>query len=51
MESNGISGNKRGNVTGFLIVILWVDDCRYFGTADLVAEYETVKRYRLVVYG
>jgi hypothetical protein len=28
MESNGISGNKKGNVTGFLIVISWVDDCK-----------------------
>ncbi len=27
---------------GCLIAITWVDDCRYFGTADLVAEYEKV---------
>jgi hypothetical protein len=27
-------------VTGYLIVITWVDDCRYFGTKDLVEEYE-----------
>ncbi len=25
---------------GYLIAITWVDDCRYFGTADLVEEYE-----------
>ena len=27
-------------VTGFLLVITWVDDCRYFGTSELVEEYE-----------
>jgi hypothetical protein len=27
-------------VTGFLLVITWVDDCRYFGTSELVKEYE-----------
>ncbi len=27
---------------GYLIAITWVDDCRYFGTADLVEEYEKV---------
>ena len=33
---------KRNTVKGYLIAITWVDDCRYFGTADLVAEYEKV---------
>jgi hypothetical protein len=31
-----------GEVTSYLIVITWVDDCRYFGTDDLVKEYERV---------
>jgi hypothetical protein len=30
-----------GEVTDFLIVITWVDDCRYFGTDKMVKEYET----------
>ena len=38
MESENISNEKV--VTGFLLVISWVDDCRYFGTAELVSEYE-----------
>ncbi len=42
MEANGSSENTKGNVTDFLIVISWVDDCRYFGTANLVTEYETI---------
>jgi hypothetical protein len=29
-------------VTAFLVVISWVDDCRYFGTPELVAEYENL---------
>ena len=29
-----------GEVTDFLIVITWVDDCRYFGTDKMVKEYE-----------
>jgi hypothetical protein len=29
-------------VQGYLIVITWVDDCRYFGTDDLVKTYERV---------
>ncbi len=29
-------------VKDFLVVITWVDDCRYFGTASLVGEYEKV---------
>ena len=33
---------KRNTVMGYLIAITWVDDCRYFGTADLVTEYEKV---------
>ncbi len=37
-ESKGRSAEKK--VTGYLIVITWVDDCRYFGTKDLVDEYE-----------
>jgi hypothetical protein len=32
-ESNNV-------VTGFLLVITWVDDCRYFGTTELVDECE-----------
>ena len=32
--------DKEGLVTGYLIVITWVDDCRYFGTDDLILEYE-----------
>jgi hypothetical protein len=32
--------DKEGLVTGYLIVITWVDDCRYFGTEDLILEYE-----------
>ena len=27
-------------VTGLLLVTTWVDDCRYFGTTELVEEYE-----------
>jgi hypothetical protein len=41
-ESKGESLEKK--VTGYLIVITWVDDCRYFGTKDLVDEYERVVR-------
>ncbi len=29
-------------MTGFLLVISWVDDCRYFGTPELVGEYERI---------
>ncbi len=35
--------NKDDNtnkVTGYLVAITWVDDCHYFGTSDLVADYE-----------
>jgi hypothetical protein len=39
-------GSAEKKVTGYLIVITWVDDCRYFGTKDLVDEYEkTVMKY------
>ncbi len=33
-----------GDVTAYLIVITWVDDCRYFGTSELVLvkEYERI---------
>jgi hypothetical protein len=37
-KQNVISSVKQ--VEGYLIVISWVDDCRYFGTPGLVAEYE-----------
>jgi hypothetical protein len=30
--------DQNGLVTGYLIVITWVDDCRYFGTDHLVSE-------------
>ena len=29
-------------MTDFLVVITWVDDCRYFGTSKMVREYEEV---------
>ncbi len=29
-----------GEVVDYLLVITWVDDCRYFGTEKLVKEYE-----------
>jgi hypothetical protein len=31
---------KTDLVKDYLVAITWVDDCRYFGTDDLVAEYE-----------
>ena len=31
---------KTRKVTGYLIVMTWVDDCRYFGTPELVRKYE-----------
>ena len=38
-----INKNENTNkVTGYLVAITWVDDCRYFGTDDLVEEYEKV---------
>jgi hypothetical protein len=38
MKNDDPGSNKA--VTGFLLVITWVDDCRYFGTTELVEEYE-----------
>jgi hypothetical protein len=38
MENDDPESNNA--VTGFLLVITWVGDCRYFGTAELVEEYE-----------
>jgi hypothetical protein len=32
--------NDEGRVMSYLVVITWVDDCRFFGTPDLVKEYE-----------
>jgi hypothetical protein len=38
-----ITKNENTNkVTGYLVAITWVDDCRYFGTDDLMEEYEKV---------
>ena len=37
-----IMEDDKGIVKSYLIVITWVDDCRFFGTADLVEEYETL---------
>ena len=31
---------EENKVASYLIVIMWVDDCRFFGTPDLVKEYE-----------
>jgi hypothetical protein len=36
-----IMEDEKGIVTAYLIVISWVDDCRYFGTDELVSEYES----------
>ena len=38
LENDDPGSNKA--VTSFLLVITWVDDCRYFGTTELVEEYE-----------
>ena len=38
MKNDDPGSNKA--VTVFLLVITWVDDCRYFGTTELVEEYE-----------
>ncbi len=35
-----VTNAKTKKVAGYLIVMTWVDDCRYFGTPDLVKEYE-----------
>jgi hypothetical protein len=47
MERLVVEGTaSRKEVSGFLIVITWVDDCRYLGTQDLISEYEkTVGAY------
>ena len=37
-----IMEDDKGIVKSYLIVITWVDDCRFFGTADLVEEYEAL---------
>ena len=37
-----VRNEGKNTVEGYLIAITWVDDCRYFGTADLVEEYEKV---------
>jgi hypothetical protein len=42
MEKHDNDGSSVKKVTGFLIVISWVDDCRYFGSKDLVQEYEKI---------
>ncbi len=34
--------DEKNTVKGYLIAITWVDDCRYFGTAKLVEEYENL---------
>jgi hypothetical protein len=39
-ESDKDQFGNGGKVTGFLIAITWVDDCRYFGTEQLVRDYE-----------
>jgi hypothetical protein len=35
-----VTNDETKKVTGYLIVMTWVDDCRYFGTPELVKEYE-----------
>ncbi len=35
-----IMEGKGGNVSDYISVITWVDDCSYFGTDHLVKEYE-----------
>ena len=35
-----VTNAETKKVAGYLIVMTWVDDCRYFGTPDLVKEYE-----------
>jgi hypothetical protein len=32
--------DNEGKVISYIVVITWVDDCRFFGTPDLVKEYE-----------
>ncbi len=42
-----------GKVKSYLIVITWVDDCRFFGTDDLVKAYEETisKNYKCTLEG
>jgi hypothetical protein len=35
-----VTDENTKKVTGYLIVMTWVDDCRYFGTPELVKVYE-----------
>ena len=35
-----IMEDDKGLVSAYLVVISWVDDCRYFGTDDLLKQYE-----------
>ena len=37
-----MKNEDNNTVAEYLIAITWVDDCRYFGTAKLVEEYEKV---------
>jgi hypothetical protein len=37
-----VEDEEKNTVKGYLIAITWIDDCRYFGTTDLVEEYERV---------
>jgi hypothetical protein len=32
--------DNEGKVISYIVVITWVDDCRFFGTPDLIKEYE-----------
>ncbi len=41
MESDNGNADMNGIVTGFLIVISWVDDCRYFDTSNFITGYES----------
>ena len=46
-----IMEDEIGVVKDFLIVITWVDDCRYFGTDRMVDEYErNVKKHCKCVF-
>ncbi len=35
-----VKDEETNAVEDYLVAIIWVDDCRYFGTAGLVKEYE-----------
>jgi len=46
-----IMEDKKGEVVDYMIVITWVDDCRYFGTERMVEEYErNVKQHCKCVF-